>query len=1454
MDKTENDALQIAIIGMAGRFPGAKNVLEFWHNIKNGVESISFFSDDELENSYIDPVRKNHPDYVKARGILGNIADFDAAFFDINPREAEIMDPQQRLFLECAWEALENAGYTPASFQGQIGIVAGSYHNTYLLNNLYSNPALLELLGGDVVMHGNASDHLATHIAYKLNLKGPSFTIQTACSTSLVAVHQACQSLLVGECDMALAGGVCVSIPEKSGYLYQEGGILSPDGHCHAFDAKAEGTVFGNGLGIVVLKRLDDALAAGDNIVTVIKGSAINNDGSLKVGYMAPSVDGQANVIAQALAISGVEPDSIGYIETHGTGTAMGDTIEVTALNKVYSEATANRNFCALGSVKTNIGHLNAASGIAGLIKSILVLQHKTLPPSLHFENPNPRINFADSPFYVNRKCMEWRAGPTSRRAGLSSFGVGGTNVHMILEEANLDKTDLVTSSQLLLLSAKTTDALDSMTANLREYLKNQPDVNLADVAFTLQVGREPFNYRRMAVCKNTEHALQILENSDLECVATYPVADKSFKKIVFIFAGSGNHYVNMALGLYQDQPLFREQVDHCAAIVKPILGYDLTTILYPLLDEKERAEQQLQHPAVAEVCWFVIEYALAKLWLSLGVQPQLMIGHGVGEYVAACLAEVFSLEDALRLVVAYGQLTQQSSEHAVAKQVKMIKLNEPQIPYFSTFTEELIIASDVTNPDYWVKHSHHRALFSDSLECIFTQIAKGSNPLLLEMGPGQLLTLLAKSPLLPTSHYLVYSSLRSLQDKQADREFLLDLLGKLWLTGISINWSLLHNHERRLRIPLPTYPFQRQPYWIEARNDSDTNNNKQVGGKNQNILDWFYVPSWQQSALTQTENLFTELKEWLVFANDDAVSNQIIKFLQDNIQTVTKVLPGEQFAEIGMGTFMLNPHISSHYDALIDALYRTNKAPNKIIHLWNITGHLANKVNENTLVEQEHLRFYSLLSLAQALGKQKNPTQIEIYVLTNNMQEVVGGDLQYPEKATVLGPCRVISQEYPSISCSSIDIDVSADSIIPNKIFSSLMREFTVSSPDKVVAYRGNYRWVQKFQPWKVNALPTQSHLLRKNGVYLITGGMGGIGLSLAEYLAENYQAKLVLIGRSKFPQREEWAGWIKQYGEQDKISKKIKKIKELETKGAVVLVLHADVTEESDMTMAIAETYATFSAIHGVIHAAGVAGGGLIQSKTFDMVAEVFKPKINGAIILCKLLRETKLDFLLFCSSIGSILSAVGQVDYCAANAFLDALAHYTNTQTDTYTLSVNWDTWQDVGMAVETPVPALIQNIREESLKQGILSHEAQKIFPGILTSKLPQIIISTQNLQTIIKQHQEFNIEKLYKSSGIMPQLGAAHSRPNLPVAFVAPTTEVEIKVVEILEEILGISGVGVEDNFFDLGGHSLLASQVLARFREIFAVDLSLDTIFTTPTAADLAIAVEDKILAEIEDQ
>jgi len=657
-DNADDDA--VAIIGMALRVPGANDPIQFWKNIVGGVESISRFTQDEIEY----PEEFDKPGYVPVKGLIDDIDKFDASFFGVLPKDAKIMDPQQRIFLELAWEAMERSGYTPETHTQRIGVYGGAYFDTYLLANLCTDRAFLADLipqiqvGSLQTELGNDKDYLATRVAFKMNLRGPAMTLQTACSTSMVAIIEACRAIRSGLCDMALAGGVTVTLPLKRGYFYTEQGMLSGDGHCRAFDEKATGTVFGNGAGVVMLKRLSDAIRDRDHIHAVIRGTGMNNDGGVKHSYTAPSVEGQVDVIRMAHRDAGIEADTIGYIEAHGTGTPLGDPIEVTALTKAFRAAGVEENqFCALGSLKTNIGHLDVASGVCGLIKTALSLENAVLPPILHYQKPNPKIDFANSPFFVNAQLTPWTTGRGGqpRRAGISAFGVGGTNAHVVLEEAPLvTSTDSSRRHQLFLLSARTEEALAKASENLAAFAATSRDISTSDAAWTLAIGRKPFRCRRSVAAESFEALAVALTAGN----GVTGLAERSNPPVHFLFPGQGSQHVNMGCVFYESEPRFRDLVDHCSEILRPLLGLNLTDVLYPAEGaDLEAASDQLKHTVLAQPAIFVIEYALADLWRHWGVAPTAMIGHSVGEFVAACHAGVFDLESGLKLLAARGRL-----------------------------------------------------------------------------------------------------------------------------------------------------------------------------------------------------------------------------------------------------------------------------------------------------------------------------------------------------------------------------------------------------------------------------------------------------------------------------------------------------------------------------------------------------------------------------------------------------------------------------------------------------------------------------------------------------------------------------------------------------------------------------------------------------------------------------
>lgn len=874
----------VAIVGMVGRFPGAGNLDELWRNLCHGVESISFFTPEELGPG-IDPVLRDDPDYVRARGLIEGADLFDAAFFGLGPLEAKVMDPQQRVFLELAQHALENAGYDAERYKGLIGVYAGLGDNHYYTTNLLTRPDLLAQAGKLAVEYGNQKDYIALRAAYLLDLRGPAVSLNTACSTTLLAVDQAYRALLDHECDMALAGGVDITVPQKSGFLYQEGGTFARDGHCRPFDAQATGTMFCDGAGIVVLKRLQDALDDGDTVYALIIGSGKNNNGARPASFLAPSVEGQCEAIAMAQARADVPVETIGYIEAHGTGTPLGDPIEMEALHKVFQAKTDKQHFCHVGSIKGNIGHPTNAAGVAGLIKAALVLHHEQIPATLHFKTLNPKIDLTRSPFLIADRLIPFPRGEQPRRAAVSAFGFGGTNVHTILEEAPVAQLVGVSRPvQLLPLSARSDSALDALAESLAQHLESMPPAQFADAAFTLQTGRRAMSQRRFVVAASPQEAARLLRQPNpLRCGRRR--CERRQPPVVFMFGGQGTQYVHMGDNLYRDEPLFRAVVDNCCELLKPHLGRDLRDLLYPRPGDEQAARASLQDTFYTQPSIFVIEYALARWWQSLGVQPAMMVGHSIGEFVAATLAGVWELADALRIIALRGRLMQTlprgamlsvgasadtleqmlpaglqvasdnsptacvvagpeldvadfkamleqkgficralHTSHAfhsammdpmlesLRAAVADVKLQPPTLPLLSTVTGQPMTAAQATDPGYWARHARATVQFSKAARWL----VQHQYDLFLECGPRATLSSLVRQQFTVDRPGTAIPSLGETHEDHAEWGAILFAMGALWQNGVQLDWDAFYAHERRHRVPLPTYAFQRQRYWVD--------------------------------------------------------------------------------------------------------------------------------------------------------------------------------------------------------------------------------------------------------------------------------------------------------------------------------------------------------------------------------------------------------------------------------------------------------------------------------------------------------------------------------------------------------------------------------------------------------------------------------------------------------------
>lgn len=1368
MHGREND---IAIVGMAAHLPDAPTVSAYWQNLRAGKSAIRKLDEVTLLAAGESPDRMRHRNYVPVAATLDAFEMFDADFFGLSPKESAIMDPQHRQFLEVAWEALEDAGHPPENFGGPIGVFAGCGMGSYFYFNICSNPDLVQSTGMFLLRHtGNDKDFLSTRVSHIFDLHGPSINMQTACSTSLVAAHYACQSLLNGECDLALAGGVTIELPHGRGYIFEDGEILSPDGECHAFDHRAQGTVFGSGAGAVVLRRFSDAIADGDHIWAVIKGSAVNNDGAAKAGYLAPSVDGQAQAIAEAQAIAGVTADTIDYVECHGTGTFLGDPIEVAALTQAFRETTDQTQYCRIGSVKTNIGHLDTAAGAASLIKTALALHHCQIPPSLGFEAPNPAIDFDNSPFSVNATLTDWVSHAGPRRAGVNSLGVGGTNAHLILEEAperpSSEQSDW--PFQLLVVSGRSLAALDDNAAALAAHFRANPDLPLADVAFTLKEGRRAFEKRRVLVAETLAQAADLLEAADPRRVFTHSV--QSAPDVVFMFPGGGAQCINMARGLYETEPVFQDWMNRGLDVLQPLLDYDIRSLWLPDPGGEANASEALQKPSVQLPLIMITEYALAQLWMSWGVTPSAFVGHSMGENTAACLAGVMPFEDCIGLVLLRGQLFDtipaggmlsvplplkeleplmgdaldvaslnapnltvmsgpQAELDVLAKQLRArdidsqripidiaahsrmlepilssfndyltsITLNPPQIPIISNRTGAVLTDAQATDPTYWVGHLRNTVNFAD---CI-TTLSQVPNRVYIEVGPGKALSSLTQAHGAVPSQQVV-STLRHPEQDITDDAYFISVFGRLWALGVDVDWTQIWGDVPRQRRPLPTYAFQRSPYFIKP-GSAQIAPPQTLPMRIEDISDWAWRPVWYQrladidvgaDGMVSTEEV--EAQSWLIFMDDAGIGARLSARLRAQDHRVTEVRAGDTFGRDNGGNYVLAPEQGREgYDQLFADLLAHGVAPTRIVHLWLVTATETFRPGGSFFHRNQEHGFYSLMFLAQALSDESLPKPLHITAVTSGAARVQDEPLRYPEKATIMGPARVMPRELSGVTCAVLDIELPQQELKGRLgraqttrvgldwIVGRLMQDLLATPANTVAAYRDDQRLELSYR--HAAFPPAAEPAMREGSVCLITGGFGGIGLTLAETLITTRNAKIALLSRNPLPDPDDRAAYLRDHGPFDSLSLRITAVQRLEALGAEVMTVAADVCNLESMRAVIDQIKARFGRLDVVIHAAGVIADAPLLTKDQFSVEAVFAPKIHGTQVLNTLFPDGSLDLMVVFASSSTVTAPAGQVDYVAANAFLNAFAD-SRQGGKTRVIAINWGIWSKVGMAAD------------------------------------------------------------------------------------------------------------------------------------------------------------------------
>jgi acyl transferase domain-containing protein/acyl carrier protein len=1475
---------QIAVIGVAGRYPESPDVRAFWQNLRNGRDCLHTFSADEMGALGLPAKYHQRENFVPRGSELPDASCFDARFFGFTPQEAAVMDPQSRVFLETCWEALEDSGYDPHRVAESIGVFAGSNPNDYAALLGVADPsdsltAFNQLIGSD-------KDFLATRVSHRLNLRGPALTLQTACSTSLVAIHLAVQSLLNFECTVALAGGVAVNLRQGVGYFAQPGMILSPAGTCRAFDAAAEGTTLGQGCGVAVLKRLSEAIADDDHIYAVVKASAINNDGAAKMSYTAPSEDGQAEVIALAHQLAGIESDTISYVEAHGTGTTLGDPVEIAALTRAFAPGTDRTQYCAIGSAKTNFGHTDAAAGITGFLKTVLSLHHGEIPPSLHFDTPNPSIGFESTPFYVNTELRPWERHGSPRRAGVSAFGIGGTNAHVILEEAPTRPLIKVATSvpMILPVSARSEETVAAATDRVRAFVQGVGPDDLADVAFTLREGRTRLRHRRALVVPR--------DGSEIGEVSA--ITFDSEPILVSLYTGQGAQYPGMTRGLVETEPVFAAAFDECIQRFEGLLGRPLRDLILGE-DHGSGDDHPINQTSLTQPALFAVEHAVTALLRSWGVVPDIVIGHSIGEFAAAVEAGVFSLDDAIRLVVERGRLMQSMEpgsmasvqldadvlagrlpenvaiaahnapglsvisgpDTAVAEMVERlaednvraavlrtshafhsammddaaeafeatlttVKLRPPTKPVLSNVTGRWLQPNEATDPAFWAAQIRKPVLFAD---CVSTVMKDNHDVAFIEVGPGRgLATLTTRNDDVDPHTVAVATMVRHPETELADQVTARAGVARLWCAGRAIDWEALGQADGR-RIPLPTYPFERIEHWaperrhhlalpffgepsdaaVTVRNDEDT---------------WLWAPTWSRLPDRPAPRDGRNNGTVLAFVPDTGGGSALAEDLLREHGRVICVEHGDVFADEG-DRFVVRPGVDEDVAILVARSRDRGADIDTVVHAWTLDSGAGSTAD--AIDEELDLGVAAILSIARHLG----PTgaDVDLLIATHGTAQVYGDEPIVAANAALLGPARVAGLEFPSLRSRVVDLEAGLDDPMARR---QLLDELTLDGGQRThIARRQQARWVPDVSP-----LPPAAHSgttrIRRGGHYLVVGGTGGVGLSIADHLAREYGARLSLTSRSGRPTGAD--------GSSPEAQRRADALDIVEAQGHGLTVHVADATSPEAMASAVAVAEAEFGPIHGVISAVGVAdGGGVIQRRTSEQMHDSITSKVHGSLVLADTFGDRDLDFIALSSSVAATLwhNRFGQVGYVTANAFVEAVAHQFP---DLPVVTIAWDDWMDIGMSVRSAEDFARTYGDQVSLVDELNSFtpaEGVRMFERALESGQRVVVVSPTDLRDRIR-------DDVHEVSPFLAQATAAEIGGELDVA-----QGVEALVRSAWRDLLGYEDLLDTDDFFDLGGDSLQAARLADRLSRALDTDVPLQVVFNNSTLEGMAAAVEE---------
>ncbi|BCH12646.1 hypothetical protein MesoLj131c_69040 (plasmid) [Mesorhizobium sp. 131-3-5] len=1527
IDTRRGTEMDVAVIGMAARFPGAESIDALWENLCQGVCSIKPISAQDLKARGIPDDVLKRPDYVRVGAHLDNVEVFDPGFWGLSPYEAILMDPQHRLFLECCWKALESAGYTPTQHEGRTGVFAGAFMPLYLLHHLQGG-CLIDPIDAPLAWLtelGNDKDYLASRASYMLNLNGPSMVVQTSCSTGLVAIATAAQSLAAGHCDMALAGAASIIFPQ-AGYQYLEGFINSSDGVCRAFDADANGTVVGDGVGAVVLKRLEDALAAGDPILAVVKGCAINNDGHAKSSFSAPSVQGQVAVVRQALASAALVPADVEYIETHGTGTRVGDPIEVRALAEAFAGQEEHGKTCALGSIKPNIGHANIAAGVASFIKTVLSIQRGVIPPTINIQRLNEDLNLEETPFFVNEQLRPWPRKPgRPRTAGVTCLGIGGTNCHVVLQEW-IDENvrawpgSVARGSHALCLSAKTPSALSRACRNLAGFLRRNRDVDLGDVAHTLRVARCHFDHRTVVVARNLDNAIKRLEEeSDRAADQTL-----SSPSIAFMLPGGGVQHPGMFKDLFDHVPDFREAFLSCAAASRPVLHSDLESLVFG--EDRVYAAASFEE---INVMIFSVQYAMAHLLEACGVRPDYLVGHSMSEYVVATLAGILKLEDAIPLMVARGramanlgvdgamlavkcspseaerilaedvwhdraeageigigvvnsktsvvftgkrELIERLHEELEKSEVPNQILNTAGVPSHSPLMRpaadtidahvrtlemqapNLAIAlnsggylhrAKVPLPEtYWSRQASGTIRFDRSLSAI---VAAGATAL-IDLGPSCNLARFAHQTINPEDGEIripaIVSAARGKDDREfTDRHVLLECIGDLWSLGVAVDWKRASDQLEPFgsyrRISLPTYSFDRHRCWPDGQ-PAGLAVLAQTGEQERRRGEAFiYGQSWTEKMLPRMilGDETTKSLRWLVLADrpsgdvecaGDALANRITQQLEDAGHEVARVCrrtkPSNPPMKIKGSLIMIDP-TREGLKALFEAEIASGRPADRILCLWHLSGS-ADASGDPGMAQADLLRSYhAILDLARVLSTLTFQSPVDVWIVGDRMVQV-GEEPVDPEKACVFGPAIVLPQENPIVDCRVVDLNIE-DPGVTDRLVSEIGRD--VPSSDGVVALRGNRRWVLHFPEVALSEqTPGGGEALRPEGVYLITGALGKIGLSLTEHLV-TLGATVIAITRRAVPERldrKSADSWVRRLAALDS------------AKGQVILH-QADVSDFNSLLQALDTTVRAFGRIDGIFHAAGLADLRFLSEMEDATFVSEFASKVVGTRNLYSAIKRIQSthsqipEFVFLFSSLASILGGLAMADFAAANRFMDAFARQMPGKLGVRWINSNWDDWDyfyggQVTSAYET------SKARELALSPD----EGIDIIKRILaTVDNSQVIIATRPLPARIRQWVDQI--RIIMTDDSDRENTAPPKEAGKDKEVISDDDQKDVFLNDV-KSLLKAEEIGLNDNFFEIGGDSLLAIALQVRLTKNGRWrPPRLDQIFKAATLGDL---------------